>query len=38
MRALSSQWLLDQLASLPGYTLDHCGERLATLPPAPGTS
>jgi putative molybdopterin biosynthesis protein len=38
MRALSSQWLLDQLASLPGYTLDHCGERLATLPPASGTS
>jgi len=33
MRALSSQWLLDQLASLPGYTLEHCGERLATLPP-----
>jgi molybdate-binding protein len=38
MRALSSQWLLDQLASLPGYSLDHCGERLATLPPASGTS
>jgi putative molybdopterin biosynthesis protein len=38
MRALSSQWLLDQLSSLPGYTLDHCGERLATLPPAPGRS
>jgi molybdopterin molybdotransferase/putative molybdopterin biosynthesis protein len=34
LRALSSQWLLDQLASLPGYTLKHCGERLATLPPA----
>jgi putative molybdopterin biosynthesis protein len=34
LRALTSQWLLDQLASLPGYTLDHCGERLATLPPA----
>jgi putative molybdopterin biosynthesis protein len=33
LRALSSQWLLDQLASLPGYTLEHCGERLATLPP-----
>jgi molybdate-binding protein/DNA-binding XRE family transcriptional regulator len=34
LRALSSQWLLDQLGSLPGYTLKHCGERLATLPPA----
>jgi putative molybdopterin biosynthesis protein len=36
LRALSSTWLLDQLASLPGYTLDRCGDRLATLPPAPG--
>jgi putative molybdopterin biosynthesis protein len=33
MRALSSPWLLDQLASLPGYSLSQCGERLATLPP-----
>jgi putative molybdopterin biosynthesis protein len=34
MKALSSAWLLDQLASLPGYSLAQCGERLATLPPA----
>ncbi len=34
LRALSSQWLLDQLASLPGYALSNCGERIATLPPA----
>ncbi len=33
-RALSSQWLLDQLASLPGYSLSQCGERVATIPPA----
>lgn len=33
LRALTSPWLLDQLASLPGYTLTQCGERLATLPP-----
>ena len=30
-RALSSQWLLDQLASLPGYSLSQCGERVATI-------
>jgi putative molybdopterin biosynthesis protein len=35
LRALSSQWLLDQLASLPGYALSNCGERVATVPPAP---
>jgi putative molybdopterin biosynthesis protein len=34
LRALSSQWLLDQLASLPGYTLSNCGERIAILPPS----
>jgi len=34
LRALSAPWLLDQLASLPGYTLSQCGERVATLPPA----
>ena len=33
-RALSSPWLHDQLASLPGYTATHCGERVATVPPA----
>ncbi len=33
LRALSSQWLLDQLASLPGYALSQVGERLASLPP-----
>ncbi len=34
VRALTSPWLLDQLASLPGYTVTQCGERVATLPPA----
>jgi putative molybdopterin biosynthesis protein len=32
IRALSSRWLLDQLASLPGYDASRCGEHLATLP------
>jgi putative molybdopterin biosynthesis protein len=32
LRALASQWLRDQLASLPGYSLSNCGERVATLP------
>lgn len=27
---LSSRWLTDQLASLPGYDLSHCGERVTT--------
>ena len=34
LRALTSPWLLDQLASLPGYTVTQCGERLATIPAA----
>jgi len=34
LRALSSPWLHDQLASLPGYTVTQCGERLATVSPA----
>jgi hypothetical protein len=34
LRALTSPWLLDQLASLPGYTVTQCGERIATLLPA----
>jgi putative molybdopterin biosynthesis protein len=34
LRALSSTWLLDQLASLPGYTVTQCGERVATISPA----
>jgi putative molybdopterin biosynthesis protein len=33
LKVLSSAWLLDQLASLPGYDLGLCGERIATLPP-----
>jgi molybdate-binding protein len=37
-RALSSRWLLDQLASLPGYDVATCGEHVATLPPAPRRS
>ena len=35
IRVLSSPWLLDQLASLPGYDASRCGERLAT-PHGPG--
>lgn len=31
VRVLSSPWLLDQLASLPGYDPSRCGEHLATL-------
>jgi molybdate-binding protein len=34
LRGLSSPWLHDQLASLPGYSVTQCGERLATVPPA----
>jgi molybdate-binding protein/DNA-binding XRE family transcriptional regulator len=32
LRILSSQWLLDQLASLPGYDPGRCGQHIATLP------
>ncbi len=31
LRILSSQWLLDQLASLPGYDPARCGQHIATL-------
>ena len=34
LKVLSSRWLLDQLASLPGYDPASCGEHVATLPPA----
>jgi putative molybdopterin biosynthesis protein len=37
LKVLSSAWLLDQLASLPGYDSARCGERIATLPPTRGT-
>jgi putative molybdopterin biosynthesis protein len=33
-KILSSAWLLNQLASLPGYDSSRCGERIATLPQA----
>jgi putative molybdopterin biosynthesis protein len=33
LKVLSSAWLLDQLASLPGYDPGRCGERITTLPP-----
>jgi molybdate-binding protein len=33
LKVLTSAWLLDQLASLPGYDPGRCGERIATLPP-----
>jgi putative molybdopterin biosynthesis protein len=32
LKVLSSAWLLDQLASLPGYDPARCGEQIATLP------
>jgi putative molybdopterin biosynthesis protein len=32
LKVLSSRWLLDQLASLPGYDSARCGQRIATLP------
>ncbi len=32
LRVLGSRWLLDQLASLPGYDAASCGQHLATLP------
>lgn len=32
LKVLSSRWLLDQLASLPGYDPARCGERVASLP------
>ena len=34
IKVLSSRWLLDQLASLPGYDPAGCGEHVATLPQA----
>jgi hypothetical protein len=34
LRVLSSSWLLGQLASLPGYDVTQCGERIASLPSA----
>jgi putative molybdopterin biosynthesis protein len=33
LKVLSSVWLLDQLASLPGYDPARCGEPIVTLPP-----
>jgi putative molybdopterin biosynthesis protein len=33
LKVLSSAWLLDQLAGLPGYDPGRCGERIATLTP-----
>jgi putative molybdopterin biosynthesis protein len=34
LRVLSSSWLLGQLASLPGYDVTQCGERIASVPSA----
>jgi molybdate-binding protein/DNA-binding XRE family transcriptional regulator len=36
IKVLSSRWLLDQLASLPGYDPARCGEHVASLPAADG--
>jgi putative molybdopterin biosynthesis protein len=33
LKVLSSPWLLDQLASLPGYDASRCGRHIATVPP-----
>ena len=33
LKVLASAWLLDQLASLPGYDPARCGQSIATLPP-----
>jgi molybdate-binding protein/DNA-binding XRE family transcriptional regulator len=33
IKVLGSRWLLDQLASLPGYDPSSCGQHIATLPP-----
>ena len=33
LKVLSSAWLLDQLASIPGYDPARCGEPVAALPP-----
>ncbi|MGH3192481.1 MAG: substrate-binding domain-containing protein [Streptosporangiaceae bacterium] len=33
LKVLSSAWLLEQLANLPGYDAGRCGERIAALPP-----
>jgi molybdate-binding protein len=32
LKVLSSAWLIDQLAMLPGYDPSRCGKRIATLP------
>ena len=33
IKVLGSRWLLDQLASLPGYDPSSCGQHIATFPP-----
>jgi hypothetical protein len=33
LKILSSQWLIDQLASLSGYDPARCGRHIATLTP-----
>lgn len=34
LKVLSSRWLRDQLASLPGYDPARCGQHIATVPPS----
>ncbi len=36
VKVLGSRWLLDQLASLPGYDPSSCGQYIATLSPGAG--
>ena len=38
LKVLPSTWLLDQLASLPGYDPARCGEQLGTVQPLPSPS
>ena len=38
LKVLSSTWLLDQIANLPGYDPTRCGEQLGTLQPQPSAN
>jgi len=38
LKVLSSTWLIDQIANLPGYDPARCGEQLGTLRPLPSSA
>ena len=38
LKVLSSTWLLDQIANLPGYDPARCGEQLGPLQPVPSSA